>query len=85
MMLLKKDVYYAKIINIEDKIPDITNLATNTTINFEIDEIKNDMPNITNLAATVVFTTVKNKIPNVCDLVKKADYDAKILKMFYYF
>ena len=41
-MLLKKDVYYAKIINIED-------------------EIKNDMPNITNLAATVVFTTVKNK------------------------
>ena len=28
----KKDVYIAKIKNIEDKIPDITNLATNTTL-----------------------------------------------------
>ena len=34
MMLLKKIyIYNAKIKNIEDKIPDITNLATNTTIN----------------------------------------------------
>ena len=30
---VKKDVYNAKIKNIEDKIPDITNLATNTTLN----------------------------------------------------
>ena len=29
---VKKDVYNAKIKNIEDKIPDITNLATNTTV-----------------------------------------------------
>ena len=29
---VKKDVYYAKIKDIENKIPDITNLATNTTI-----------------------------------------------------
>ena len=31
MMLLKKDVYNAKIKDIEDKISDINNLATNTT------------------------------------------------------
>ena len=31
--IIKKDVYNAKIKNIEDKIPDITNLATNTTLN----------------------------------------------------
>ena len=31
--VVKKDVYNAKIIDIEDKIPDITNLATNTTLN----------------------------------------------------
>ena len=31
--VVKKDVYNAKIKNIEDKIPDITNLATNTTLN----------------------------------------------------
>ena len=28
----RKDVYNAKIKNIEDEIPDITNLATNTTL-----------------------------------------------------
>ena len=28
---IKKDVYNAKIKNVEDKIPDINNLATNTT------------------------------------------------------
>ena len=33
MMLLKKEVDNATIKNIEDKIPDITNLATNTTLN----------------------------------------------------
>ena len=31
--IIKKDAYNAKIKNIEDKIPDITNLATNTTLN----------------------------------------------------
>ena len=34
--VIKKDVYNAKIKNIEDKIPDITNLATNTTLNAKI-------------------------------------------------
>ena len=32
-IVVKKDVYNAKIKSIEDKIPDITNLATNTTLN----------------------------------------------------
>ena len=31
--VVKKDVYNAPIKNIEDKIPDITNLVTNTTLN----------------------------------------------------
>ena len=41
MTLLKKDVYNAKIKNIEDKIPDITNLAVNTTLNSKKSEVKN--------------------------------------------
>ena len=41
MTLLKKDVYNAKIKNIEDKIPDITNLAVNTTLNSKRSEVKN--------------------------------------------
>ena len=32
----KKDVYNAKIKNIESKIPDFTNIATNTTLNSKI-------------------------------------------------
>ena len=35
-MLLKKDEYNTKIKDIEDKIPNITNLATNTTINAKV-------------------------------------------------
>ena len=43
--IAKKDVYNAKIKNIEDKIPDVTNLATKTTL----DTVENEMPNICNL------------------------------------
>ena len=46
--VVKKDVYNAKIKNTEDKILDITNLATNTTVNGFINEI----PTITNLVRT---------------------------------
>ena len=38
--VIKKDVYNAKIKNIEDKQPDITNLATITTLNANINEVK---------------------------------------------
>ena len=34
--IVKKDVYNAKIKHFEDKIPDITNLATDTTLNAKI-------------------------------------------------
>ena len=38
---------YATIKSIEDKIPDITNLATNASLNAKINEVKNKIPNIT--------------------------------------
>ena len=44
MLLLKKDVYNAKIKNIENKTPDITNLATKTTLNAKINEVKGEIP-----------------------------------------
>ena len=48
-MLLKKDVYNAEIKNIEDKLPDITNLMPdNTTFNAKINEVKDEIPSITN-------------------------------------
>ena len=39
--VVKKDVYNAKIKNIEHKIPGTTNLATNNTLYAKIDEVKN--------------------------------------------
>ena len=42
---IKKDVYNAKIENIEDKLPNITNLATNTTRTA----VENKIPNFSNL------------------------------------
>ena len=73
MMSLKKDVYNVKIKNIEDKISDITSLATNTTLNAKINEVKDEIPSIINLATCTALTTVENEILHVSDLVKKAD------------
>ena len=69
---VKKDIHNAKIKNIEDKISDITNLATKSTLNAKINDIKGEIPSITNLAtSTTALTAIENKIWNVSDLVKK--------------
>ena len=65
---VKKDVYNAKIKNIEDIIPDITNIVTKNTLNAKINAAKNEI-NITNLATTSALTVVDNKIPSVSNLV----------------
>ena len=52
---VKKEVYNAQIKNIECieyKIPDITNLATNTTLEAKTNEVKKEIPSITDLATT---------------------------------
>ena len=46
--VVKKDVYSAKTKNVEDKMPDITNLATKTNTNAKINEVKCEIPSITN-------------------------------------
>ena len=71
--VVKKDVYNAKIKDIEDKMPNITNLATNTTLNAKINEGKGEISNINNLATTSALTVVKNKIPSVSNFVKKTN------------
>ena len=75
--VVKKDLYNAKIKNMEDKISDITNLATKTTLNAKINEVKGEIPNITNLATKTGLNAVENKIPSFSNLVKKTNYDAK--------
>ena len=79
MMLLKKNAYNAKIKTIDNKIHDITNLATKTTLNSKINEVKGEIPSITNLGATTTaLTDVENKIPDVSNLVKINEYNTKI-------
>ena len=60
-MLLKKGVYNAKIKDIEDKVPDITNLATTAALNGKTNEVKGKIPSITNLATTTGLTALGNQ------------------------
>ena len=76
--VVKKTEYNAKTKNIEDKIPDITKLATKTILNAKINEIKTEIPSISYLATTSALTAVENEIPNVSNLIKKTDYDTKV-------
>ena len=75
--VVKKDVYKAKIKNIEDKIPDITNIATKVSLHAKINEVKGEIPSITNLATKTTYNTVENKIPSVSSQSRKTDYNAK--------
>ena len=61
--IVKKDIRYVKIKNIEDKIPDITNLVTNAFLNAKIRW---------NIYTAAALTTLKNKIPNISYQTKKS-------------
>ena len=58
-----------------------TNLATSAFLNTKINEVKGEIPSITNLTTTAALTAIENKIPNISDLIKKADIDAEIKDM----
>ena len=71
--------YNAKIKDIEDKIPDITNLVTTTTaLNDNTNQFRGEIPSITNLATNTALTVAEIKIPNTSNLGKKTDYNTKI-------
>ena len=48
--------------------------------NANLTETAGKIPSITDLALTSVLTAAESKVPNMCDLGKKTDYDAKIIK-----
>ena len=65
--------------NIEDEIPDITNLATKTTLNAKISEVKGEIANITNLMLlTLSLILLKIKYLVLVIQSKKTDYNTKI-------
>ena len=58
--VVKKDVYNAKIKNIEDKIPDITNLVPNAAVTA----VENKIPNIRKLVKKTDYNTKISEIEN---------------------
>ena len=75
-----KDSYNAKIKDIEDKIPDITNLVSTTTLNAKINVVKNEIPSIINLVTSntvnAKINEIKNKIPNITNLATSTAFTA---------
>ena len=57
---------------------DTSKLVNKTDYNTKIKDGEDNIPSVSNLATTAALTAVKNKIPNVSNLFKKADYVAKI-------
>ena len=60
MMMLKKDGYNANIKNIENKIPDITNVATTTALTA----VENKASNVSNLVKKNDYNTWISEIEN---------------------
>ena len=60
--VVEKDVYNAKMKNIEDKISDITNLATKTTLNANTNEVKGEISSITKFATTASLNAKVNEL-----------------------
>ena len=60
--VVKKDVYAAKIKKVGDKIYDIANSATNTTLNAKVNEVENEVPSVTNLAITTALNARRIEI-----------------------
>ena len=62
---------------LEKKIPDATDLVKKT----KLTELENKIPDVCGSARKTALTAVENKIPDVSSLVKKANYNTKIIKL----
>ena len=62
-----KTEYQTDKTELENKIPDVSNLVKKT----KLTELENKIPDISNLATKTALTAVENKIPDVSNLVKK--------------
>ena len=65
-------IHNANIKIIEDKTPDITNLATKTTLNTKVGEVKGKIRNITSIVTNgslnVTINEIKSEISNITNL-----------------
>ena len=56
-------------------------MATTAGLDAKINDIKNKIPYNNDLATTTALTAVKNKIPNVSNLLKKLTIAKKLLRL----
>ena len=71
---LLKTKYQTEKTELENKIPDVSNLVKKT----KLTELENKIPDVSSLATKAALTAVENKIPSVSSLIKKTEYDTKI-------
>ena len=72
-----KTKYQTDKIELEKKIPDVTDFVKKANLT----ELENKIPNISSLANKSEVTAVENKIPDISSLVKKSNYDTKISEL----
>ena len=80
-----------KIDKIEKKIPDISGLATKSSVTCLITEqevkkkeltaVENKIPDVSGLATASALTAVENKTPDITTLITKTDFDVKLKKI----
>ena len=79
--VVTKDVCNAKIKNIKNKIPDITNLATTTALNSKINQVKKYLILLTLLILILLILLLfllRTKYLLLVIQLKKSDYNTKI-------
>ena len=76
-----KTKYDADKLELDKKIPNISNIIKKSDYNTKINEIEGKIPSISNLATKTALTAVENKIRSTSNLVKKTDYNAKITEV----
>ena len=72
-----KTKYQTDKIELEKKIPDVTDFVKKANLT----ELENKIPNVSSLATKSELTAVENKIPDISSLVKKSNYDTKISEL----
>ena len=65
--VLKTTYQTGRIIELENKVPDVTDFFKKT----KLTELENKIPDVSSLATKTALTVVENEIPSVSGLVKK--------------
>ena len=76
---LKK--YHTDKSEIENKIPDTSDIVKKTDYNAKITEIEGKIPSVSGFATNSALAAVHNIIPNISKFVKKQIITQKLLKL----